>query len=90
MSHLILEAGTDIQSYPIHLPWWSILIALAVCLILILPIGIVMAMTNLQISIYLVSQILAGLMFPGRGVANIIFVTYTYVWLSARFSLGPS
>lgn len=74
--------STDRYSYPIHLPWWSIFIALAACLVLILPIGIVMAITNLQISIYLVSQILAGLMFPGRGVANIVFVTYTYVWSS--------
>lgn len=69
----------DNPSYDIHLPWWSLFIALGICCILLLPIGIVMATTNLQISIYLVSQIAAGLMFPGRGVANMIFVTYTYI-----------
>lgn len=47
-------------------------LALAICLVLLLPIGIVMAMTNLQISIYLISQIIAGVMFPGRGVANMV------------------
>lgn len=68
-----------VSSYPIHLPWWSILVALGICTILIVPIGIVMATTNIQISIYLASQIAAGFLFPGRGMANIIFVTYAYV-----------
>ena len=47
--------------------------------ILYIPIGIVMAITNQQSSTYLVNQLICGLLFPGRPVANMVFVTYGYV-----------
>jgi len=65
--------------YPIHLPWYGLLLALGVCVLLYIPIGIVMAATNMQSSIYLICQLICGGVFPGRPVANMIFVTYGYI-----------
>lgn len=38
-----------------------------------------MAITNQQSSIYLICQLACGTLFPGRPVANMIFVTYGYI-----------
>jgi OPT family oligopeptide transporter len=66
-------------SYPIHLPWYGLLLALGICAVLFIPIGIIMAITNQHSSIYLLCQLICGVLFPGRPVANMIFVTYGYI-----------
>jgi OPT family oligopeptide transporter len=66
-------------SYPIHLPWYGLLLALGICSVLFVPIGIVMAVTNQHSSIYLICQLIAGAVFPGRPLANMVFVTYGYI-----------
>jgi hypothetical protein len=66
-------------SFPIHLPWYGLLLALSICGTLFVPIGIVMAITNQQSSLYLICQLICGGAFPGRPVANMVFVTYGYV-----------
>ncbi|KAK3319345.1 OPT oligopeptide transporter protein-domain-containing protein [Apodospora peruviana] len=68
-----------VEYYPIHLPWYGLLLALGICSILFIPIGIIMAVTNQHSSIYLICQLVAGVVFPGRPVANMVFVTYGYI-----------
>ena len=38
-----------------------------------------MAITNQHSSIYLICQLVCGAVFPGRPVANMVFVTYGYI-----------
>ncbi|KAH8651915.1 OPT oligopeptide transporter protein-domain-containing protein [Tricladium varicosporioides] len=68
-----------VEYYPIYLPWYGLLLALGICAILFIPIGIVMAITNQHSSIYLICQLVCGAVFPGRPVANMVFVTYGYI-----------
>lgn len=68
-----------VEYYPIHLPWYGLLLALAISTILFVPIGIVMAITNQQSSLYLICQLICGAAFPGRPVANMVFTTYGYI-----------
>ncbi|KAI1321524.1 OPT-domain-containing protein [Xylariaceae sp. FL0255] len=68
-----------VEYYPIHLPWYGLLLALGICSVLFIPIGIVMAVTNQHSSIYLICQLICGAVFPGRPVANMVFVTYGYI-----------
>ncbi|QSZ32341.1 hypothetical protein DSL72_001915 [Monilinia vaccinii-corymbosi] len=68
-----------VEYYPVHLPWYGLLLALGICTVLFIPIGIVMAITNQQSSIYLICQLVCGAVFPGRPVANMVFVTYGYI-----------
>jgi len=66
-------------SYDVHLPWFGVLLAFAICILLFIPIGIVMAIANQQISIYLICQLVCGALFPGRPVANMVFISFGYV-----------
>lgn len=68
-----------VEYYPVHLPWYGLILAIGICCVLFIPIGIVMAITAQQSSIYLVCQLACGFLFPGRPVANMIFVTYGYI-----------
>lgn len=67
------------SSYPTHLPWYGLLLALGITSIFFIPVGIIMAVTNQHSSLYLICQLLCGMVFPGRPVANMIFVTYSYI-----------
>ena len=81
LTRVIPRPGWSVSSYQVHLPWYGLLLALGMCSALFVPIGIIQAITNQQSSIYLFSQLLCGVLFPGRPVANMIFVTYGYVSL---------
>ncbi|KAF2445036.1 OPT-domain-containing protein [Karstenula rhodostoma CBS 690.94] len=68
-----------VEYYPIHLPWYGLLLALGIAVTLFVPIGIIMAITNQQSSLYLICQLICGVVFPGRPVANMVFTTYGYI-----------
>ena len=68
-----------VEYFPIHLPWYGLLLALAITAVLFIPVGIVMAITNQHSSLYLICQLICGVVFPGRPVANMVFVTYCYI-----------
>lgn len=68
-----------VEYYPVHLPWYGLLFALGITTILFTPVGIVMALTNQHSSLYLICQLICGMVFPGRPVANMVFVTYCYI-----------
>ncbi|XP_014556184.1 hypothetical protein COCVIDRAFT_100543 [Bipolaris victoriae FI3] len=68
-----------VEYYPVYLPWYGLLLALGIGAVLFIPIGIVMAITNQQSSIYLICQLICGVVFPGRPVANMVFTTFGYI-----------
>ncbi|KAF5497485.1 Glutathione transporter 1 [Colletotrichum siamense] len=68
-----------VEFYPIHLPWYGLLLALGICAVFFIPNGIIMAVTNQHSSIYLICQLVCGVVFPGRPIANMVFVTYGYI-----------
>jgi OPT family oligopeptide transporter len=55
------------------------LLALGIGAIFFIPNGIIMAVTNQHSSIYLICQLICGVVFPGRPMANMVFVTYGYI-----------
>ena len=61
-----------VEYYPVHLPWDGLLLALSITALLFIPVGIVMAITNQHSSLYLICQIICGVVFPGRPVANMV------------------
>ncbi|KAL8707200.1 MAG: hypothetical protein Q9220_007733 [cf. Caloplaca sp. 1 TL-2023] len=68
-----------VEYYPVYLPWYGLLLALSITAVLYLPVAIVMAITNQHSSLYLVCQLICGVVFPGRPVANMVFTTYCYI-----------
>lgn len=61
-----------VEYYPVYLPWYGLLLALSITALFFIPVGIVMAITNQQSSLYLICQLICGVVFPGRPVANMV------------------
>ncbi|KAJ5885336.1 Oligopeptide transporter OPT superfamily [Penicillium taxi] len=72
-------ATYTVEHYQTHLPWFGLLLALGITCVFFIPVGIIMAVTNQHSSLYLICQLICGIVFPGRPVANMIFVTYSYI-----------
>ncbi|KAF9578742.1 hypothetical protein BGW38_005310, partial [Lunasporangiospora selenospora] len=61
------------------MPWWAVLLALAIAIIFVLPVGIVQAVTNQQPGLNIVTEYVIGYMLPGHAIANVTFKTYGYI-----------
>ena len=67
-----------VEYYPVYLPWYGLLLALSITALLFIPVGIVMAITNQHSSLYLICQLICGVVFPGRPVANMVSSSTIY------------
>jgi OPT family small oligopeptide transporter len=76
---MLAIATYTVEHYPVHLPWYGLFLALIITSVFFIPVGIIMAVTNQHSSLYLICQLICGIVFPGRPVANMIFVTYSYI-----------
>lgn len=66
-----------IEVYNTSLPVWALLISLLICVIYILPVGFVFAMTGSVIGTNLVGELVAGYLLPGNAIGNQMFKVYT-------------
>ncbi|XP_043690280.1 oligopeptide transporter 1-like [Telopea speciosissima] len=63
----------------LQLPYWGILLAIAVGLVFTLPIGIITATTNQQPGLNVITELIIGYLYPGKPIANVAFKTYGYI-----------
>ncbi|KAG0084837.1 hypothetical protein BGZ93_000997 [Podila epicladia] len=61
------------------MPWWAVLLALAIAIFFVLPVGIVQAVTNQQPGLNIITEYVIGYMLPGHAIANVTFKTYGYI-----------
>ncbi|CEJ91212.1 Putative Oligopeptide transporter OPT-like protein [[Torrubiella] hemipterigena] len=67
------------QVWPTHMPWWSYIIAILIGSALFIPIGIIQAITNQQVGLNIVTEMIFGYMLPGRPVAMMLFKSWGYM-----------
>jgi len=85
-------SAVTIEVWPTEVPIWGLLIAISVAAFYIIPIGMIQAITNQQIALNVITELVAGYALPGRPLANMIFKTFGYivrrrfVFLSARIA----
>ncbi|PQQ20307.1 oligopeptide transporter 1-like [Prunus yedoensis var. nudiflora] len=66
----------------LQLPWWGVLLACAIALSFTLPIGVILATTNMQPGLNIITELIIGYMYPGKPLANVAFKTYGYISMS--------
>ncbi|KAJ7768750.1 OPT oligopeptide transporter protein-domain-containing protein [Mycena olivaceomarginata] len=73
---------------------WALILALCVALLYVIPVGMIQAITNWQIGLNVITELLVGFIIPGRPLAMMMFKTYGYITMSramqftADFKLG--
>ncbi|RUP44421.1 OPT oligopeptide transporter protein-domain-containing protein [Jimgerdemannia flammicorona] len=68
-----------IYAWPIDLPWWGLITAVAIAVIFVLPIGIITAITNQTPGLNVITELVIGFALPGHPIANVTFKTYGYI-----------
>ncbi|CAG8222240.1 unnamed protein product [Penicillium salamii] len=65
--------------YDTGMPIWGIVVGLLLCVLLQVPIGIIMAVTNIEVTNNVIAEFIGGYAVPNNPVANMIFKSYGYI-----------
>ncbi|GAA5852429.1 hypothetical protein JCM8547_006778 [Rhodosporidiobolus lusitaniae] len=66
--------------YPVlQLPVWGLFLAIVIAVIFLAPVGIIAAITNTVLGLNVVTEFIAGFIWPGKPLANICFKVYGYM-----------
>lgn len=85
---MALGLGTA-QGYDSQLPWWAFLASVLLALIFIIPVTMVLAVSNILLGLNILSPFLAGFLIPGRPIGVMMFNVYsTVVLLQAQTYSG--
>ncbi|KAL7213819.1 hypothetical protein ACSBR2_016367 [Camellia fascicularis] len=66
----------------LQLPYWGVLLAMALAFVFTLPTGVITATTNQQPGLNVITELIIGYMYPGKPLANVAFKTYGYISMS--------
>lgn len=70
-----------VEGYDTQLPWWGFLVACAIAGIFVVPCCTILGMTNIQLSLNVISPFIGGYLFPGRPIGVMIFKVYSTIVL---------
>lgn len=68
-----------IEVWPTQMPVWAFVLALAVAFVYTVPIGIIQAVTNQQIGLNVITEVIVGYVLPGQPLAMMLFKTWGYI-----------
>jgi OPT family small oligopeptide transporter len=68
-----------VEIFPTQFPVWAAFIALILAAVLTIPVGMLQAITNQQMTLQVMHELIAGYMLPGRPVANMIFKCVAFI-----------
>lgn len=68
-----------VEGWPTGLPWWGFIVAIVLGGVFFLPVGVIQALSNQQVGMNMISELIVGYMLPGRPFAMMIFKTTMYM-----------
>ncbi|KAG9084041.1 hypothetical protein FRC07_013734 [Ceratobasidium sp. 392] len=68
-----------ILAYPTHTTVGALFMGLALALIFIVPVGVIYAVTNTEVTLNVLAEFIGGVLFPGNALAMNMFKSYGYV-----------
>jgi len=70
-----------VEGYDTQLPWWGFLVACIIAGVFVVPCCTIMGMTNIMLSLNVISPFIGGYLFPGRPIGVMIFKVYSTIVL---------
>ena len=67
---------------------WGLILAVSIALVFFVPLGILQAISNFQVGLNVVTELVAGYVFPGKPIANMTFKVFGYMTLSKGLSFA--
>ncbi|OAX33999.1 small oligopeptide transporter [Rhizopogon vinicolor AM-OR11-026] len=84
----------SIEIWPTQMPVWAFVVALLIAFTYVIPCGMIQAITNQQIGLNVITELIIGYALPGKPVAMMLFKTFGYITVNqaltftADFKLG--
>jgi hypothetical protein len=72
-------SAVTIEVWPTEVPIWGLLTALLIAAFYVVPAGMIQAITNQQIGLNVITELIAGYILPGKPLALMIFKTFGYI-----------
>ncbi|KJZ70560.1 hypothetical protein HIM_10063 [Hirsutella minnesotensis 3608] len=77
------------EGYQTQLPWWAFFVSILLALLFIIPVTMVLAVSNIMLGLNILAPFLAGFIIPGRPMGVMMFNVYsTVVLLQAQTYSG--
>ncbi len=68
-----------VRGWNTEMPVWSLIVALIIAIIFLLPVGIIYALTNISVGLNVLTEFIIGYMVPGKPFAMMLFKTFGYI-----------
>ncbi|KAJ6602371.1 OPT oligopeptide transporter [Mycena sp. CBHHK59/15] len=65
----------SIEVWPTQMPVWAFVLALGIAFTYVIPIGMIQAITNQQVGLNVITELIIGYALPGRPIAMMMFKT---------------
>ncbi|ODA76813.1 hypothetical protein RJ55_07329 [Drechmeria coniospora] len=75
----ILLACLSVSQWPTDTPVWAIWVAVSFTLVLQIPVGMLAAMTNVEIPVSILSMVVGGYVLEGKVIPNLIFRMFSFM-----------
>ncbi|KAJ4094301.1 hypothetical protein NW760_014694 [Fusarium oxysporum] len=62
-----------------QLPWWALVLSLIIPAVWIVPIGMIQAISNIQLGLSVITEFIIGYLRPGRPLGMMLFKSYGYI-----------
>ncbi|KAJ7691304.1 OPT oligopeptide transporter protein-domain-containing protein [Mycena rosella] len=72
----------SIEVWPTQMPVWAFVLALVISFTYVIPIGMIQAITNQQVGLNVITELIIGYALPGRPVAMMMFKTWGYITMA--------
>ena len=76
---MVILLFVTVEVYPTGLPIWGVCVALFLAALMSVPIGMIQAITNQQVALAVMFELLGGYILPGNPVAVMIFKCVAYI-----------
>jgi len=71
-----------IEVWPTNMPVWAFVLALIIAFFYMIPVGMIQAITNQQIGLNVITELVIGYALPGRPIAMMLFKTWGYITMA--------
>jgi len=71
-----------IEVWPTEFSVWGFVLALLISFVYIIPVGMIQAITNQQVGLNVVTELIVGYALPGRPLAMMMFKTWGYITMA--------
>ncbi|KIJ32419.1 hypothetical protein M422DRAFT_76535 [Sphaerobolus stellatus SS14] len=68
-----------IELWPTNFPVWAFVLSLIIAFVYTIPIGMIQAITNQQVGLNVITELIIGYALPGRPIAMMMFKTWGYI-----------